>query len=209
MATSASNLGPESIVDTPVGGTDDPSEAKTSLLTAVCQRSAAIAALEGVDGARPFCTGTGVGAVLSVEGPRDAHGNIVHPTKVVSINESCDTAPVPFLPTYEGVRVECAERGEDYRLGQLVPIRGSAPAGPRVPADAVTASGSGLDPHISVAYADLQVNRVAAARGATADQIREVVAAHTDGRFLGFIGEPAVNVLELNIDLDAKYPGKS
>ena len=69
-----------------------------------------------------------------------------------------NTTRTPFLNTYEGVRVECAKFGEDYSIGQIVPIRGAAPADPQVPADAVTASGSGLDPHISIAYADLQVN---------------------------------------------------
>ena len=76
-----------------------------------------------------------------------------------------------------------------------MPIRGAAPADPAVPADAVTASGSGLDPHISPAYADLQVKRVAEARGVSPEQVRTVVAAHTDGRALGFMGEPTVNVL--------------
>ena len=147
--------------------------------------------------------------MLSVIGPRDARGNVVHPTRVVSVNEPCETTQTPFLDTYEGVRVECAKSGEDYSIGQIVPIRGSAPADPAVPADAVTASGSGLDPHISIAYADMQVNRVAKARGVTAEQIRQAVAAHTDGRFLGFFGEPTVNVLELNLDLDQKYPAKS
>ena len=169
----------------------------------------AVGQLEGVDGSRPYCTGEGVGAVLSVIGPRDSHGNIVHPTKVVSVNEPCDTTPRPFLDIYEGVRVECAKFGDDYSIGRIVPIRGAAPADPAVPADAVTASGSGLDPHISPAYADLQVKRVAKARGVSPDQIRELVLANQDGRVLGFFGEARVNVLQLNIALDEKYPVKS
>jgi potassium-transporting ATPase KdpC subunit len=198
LATSASNLGPESIVDSPD---------KPSLLTLVCSRSAAVGELEGVDGTRPFCTGDGVGAVLSVIGARDARGNVVHPTRVISVNQPCDTTSSPFLDTYEGVRVECARPGEDYSAGQIVPVWGSAPADPAVPADAVTASGSGLDPHISIPYADLQVDRVAIARGVSPDLIRQAVADNTAGRTLGFLGEPRVNVLALNIELDEKYPG--
>jgi potassium-transporting ATPase KdpC subunit len=211
LATSASNLGPESIVDTPAdpSAPKDDNGYKASLLTLVCSRSAAVGALEGVNGARPFCTGGGVGAVLSVIGPRDSLGNVVHPTRVVSVNEPCATTPTPFLNTYEGVRVECAKFGDDYSIGQIVPIRGAAPADPQVPADAVTASGSGLDPNISIAYADLQVNRVAKARAVSQDQIRQAIADNTDGRWLGFFGEPRVNVLKLNLELDQKYPAKS
>jgi K+-transporting ATPase ATPase C chain len=211
LATSASNLGPESVVDTPAdpSAPKDANGYKASLLSLVCQRSEAVGSLEGVNGARPFCTGDGVGAVLSVIGPRDAGGNVVHPTRVVSVNQPCETTTTPFLNTYEGVRVECAKYGEDYSIGQIVPIRGSAPADPVVPADAVTASGSGLDPHISIAYADLQVSRVAKARGVSADQVRQAVSDNTDGRWLGFMGEPRVNVLQLNLELDQKYPAKS
>ena len=73
-----------------------------------------------------------------------------------------------------------------------------------VPVDAVTASGSGLDPHISVANARLQAARVAEARGLRVDDgARRSIDEHTDGRSLGFLGEPGVNVLELNLALDA------
>lgn len=68
-----------------------------------------------------------------------------------------------------------------------------------VPPDAVTGSGSGLDPQISPAYAAIQVARVAAANGLSEDDVRAMVAAATDGRSLGFLGEPGVNVLELNL----------
>jgi K+-transporting ATPase ATPase C chain len=215
-SSGASNLGPESIVDTPAdpaqlkaGKSASDAGFKPSLLTQVCTRSSAVGQLEGVDGSRPFCTGGGVGAVLSVIGPRDAGGNVVSPTRVVSVNEPCESTQAPFLAIYRGVRVECAKYGEDYTIGQIVPIRGAAPANPAVPADAVTASGSGLDPHISFAYADLQVARVAKARHVSPDQIRAVLAQYRSGRDLGFFGEPTVNVLELNLQLDHKYPASS
>ncbi|MFJ8160107.1 potassium-transporting ATPase subunit C [Streptomyces sp. NPDC096136] len=72
-----------------------------------------------------------------------------------------------------------------------------------VPADAVTSSGSGLDPNISPAYAALQVHRVAEKNGLTVKQVEELVEDHTQGRTLGFMGEPRVNVLELNTALKA------
>ena len=80
--------------------------------------------------------------------------------------------------------------------------------GKPVPIDLVTTSGSGLDPHISPAAAEFQVPRVARERRLTADELRNIVAAHTEGRQFGFLGEPRVNVLELNIDLDNRKPMK-
>ncbi|MFF0487526.1 potassium-transporting ATPase subunit C [Nocardia sp. NPDC004068] len=200
-ATSFGNLGPESIVDTL---DPDPSKTKQSLLTQICARSKTIGDREGVSGARPFCTPGGVGAVLSVLGPRDAHGEVTHPTEVVSVNEPCPATP--FLTTYLKTRVVCATPGADYSTGQLVPIKGDAPTATPVPPDAVTTSASGLDPDISPTYATLQIPRIAKSRNITEDQLRALVATHTSGRDLGFLGEPRVNVLELNLDLDERFP---
>lgn len=88
----------------------------------------------------------------------------------------------------------------DQRRALVAAREGVAPDA--VPPDAVTASASGLDPHISPAYAQLQVARVARVTGLPVARVRALVAAHTDGRALGFLGEPGVNVPELNLALD-------
>ena len=77
-----------------------------------------------------------------------------------------------------------------------------------LPADLVTASGSGLDPHLSPASAAAQAERVANARRVAIGQIRSVIDAHTEGRDFGFLGEPRVNVLLLNLTLDRQFPVK-
>ena len=195
-STGGSNLGPSSVVDTLA---TDPDDASASLLTRVCARSAAVGTLEGVDGRRPYCTADGVGAVLAVFRRDGLTGPVV---RVVSVNQT----GTPFLATYLGVPVEPARPDHDYVAegGVLTPVRGDAPTPPVVPADAVTASASGLDPHISVAYADLQAPRVARERSLRLDAVRALIAEHTGGRVIGFLGEPAVNVLELNLALDAR-----
>ena len=95
----------------------------------------------------------------------------------------------------------------DRVKGDVEKLQAENPGKP-IPVDLVTTSGSGLDPDISPAGADFQIPRVARERGVTEEQIRQMVAAHTEGRQFGFLGEPRVNVLLLNLDLDEHYPLK-
>jgi len=103
-------------------------------------------------------------------------------------------------PTSQKLHDSIAQNVSDYRsqngLGTNAPV----------PADAVTASGSGLDPHISPENADLQAPRVAKARGLEVGKVRALIAQYTDRADLGVLGEPGVNVLELNLALDAAAP---
>jgi potassium-transporting ATPase KdpC subunit len=109
------------------------------------------------------------------------------------------TAGSNLGPTNPDLAAEVRKRIADYR--QLYGLAADAP----VPIDAVTASGSGLDPHISTANADLQVARVAQARGLDETAVRELVAANTQRRPLRLLGEDTVHVLELNLALDERF----
>ncbi len=92
---------------------------------------------------------------------------------------------------------------EDEVKQRIAALRATGVTGP-IPVDLVTKSGSGVDPHISVAAAEIQIPRVAKARGMSEDEVRALVRAHTEGPTLGFLGDSRVNVLAVNLDLDAK-----
>ncbi|MCC7370981.1 MAG: potassium-transporting ATPase subunit KdpC [Chloroflexi bacterium] len=102
-------------------------------------------------------------------------------------------------PTNQKLIDAVEERAKAYRQTNGLPDDAI------VPVDAVTASGSGLDPHITPANAQLQIDRVAAARGAAPAEVAALVQQNTEGRTFGFLGEPRINVLKLNLALDAQY----
>lgn len=94
----------------------------------------------------------------------------------------------------------------DERVASVAgPLRAENPSTP-IPVDLVTSSASGLDPHITPAAASFQIARVSKVRGIAEDKLRELVARHTEGRTFGLLGEVRVNVLELNLELDATFP---
>jgi len=201
-SSGGANLGPESILDVLPNPSVKGDTGKPSLLTQVCTTSLQVGLFNGVNGRRTFCTADGVGAVLSVFYSKGLSGVV---TQVVSANQACPARP--FLTMFLGHRVQCATYGVNYNAGRLIPIGGPGlGASNPVPPDAVTSSGSGLDPGISVAYADLQAPRVARARNLPLAAVMQLVANSTVGRSLGFMGEQYVNVLRLNIALDQVNP---
>ncbi|MFE5875223.1 potassium-transporting ATPase subunit C [Rhodococcus sp. NPDC056506] len=112
--------------------------------------------------------------------------------------------PAAALPSNQGPSSEILAGFVIERRAAIAAREGVDPAS--VPVDAVTGSGSGIDPHISPAYAELQVERVAANNGISEEKVRDLVAEHTDGRQLGFLGVERVNVLELNLALGLTAP---
>ncbi|EHI42529.1 K -transporting ATPase, C subunit [Rhodococcus opacus PD630] len=112
--------------------------------------------------------------------------------------------PAVALPTNQGPSSEILATFIADRRAAIATREGVDPA--EVPADAVTGSGSGIDPHISPAYAALQVPRVAAENGLSETRVRQLVDENTEGRQLGFLGEDRVNVLELNLALGRTAP---
>jgi potassium-transporting ATPase KdpC subunit len=115
------------------------------------------------------------------------------------------TSPMP----YNGASSSGSNQGptnpalKEAVEGRVKALRDADPGTKPVPVDLVTASSSGLDPHISPAAAEYQVERIAKTRNIDPARVRELVARHTEGRQLGFLGEPRVNVLTLNLALDA------
>jgi K+-transporting ATPase ATPase C chain len=94
----------------------------------------------------------------------------------------------------------------DRIAAEITRLRSEKPGAPGpIPAELVTASGSGLDPHVSEDAARWQTPRVAAARGVPAAEVEGLIASHTEGRWLGLLGEPRVNVLRLNVELDQRF----
>ncbi len=120
-------------------------------------------------------------------------GSNLGPTNDKLLYGQADDPSTPDVDeSYQGIEQRAAAYRQENRLAATAPV----------PVDAVTGSASGLDPHISVANAHLQAPRVAQARNLPLERVMTLIDKHTDPRALGFLGEPGVNVLALNVDLD-------
>ncbi len=153
--------------------------------------------------------------------PRQAHGQLIQKDgKVIgsSIIAQGFSSPGYFHPRpsfagngYDPTNTNGSQLGPTNqklidRVKGDVAIAHAENPGTAVPIDLVTGSASGLDPHITPAAAEFQLARVARDRGITEDQLRQMVQKHTEGRQFGFLGESRVNVLELNLELDERFP---
>ncbi|MFI6576901.1 K(+)-transporting ATPase subunit C [Nocardiopsis sp. NPDC050513] len=123
-----------------------------------------------------------------------------HPRPSAVDHDARDSGGANLGPSDEGLLGDVSDRALAYRE------ENGLPEGAVVPVDAVTASASGLDPHISLANAQIQAGRVARERGWDTGYVEDLVGAHTADRALGVLGEPAVNVLTLNLALDEAAP---
>lgn len=119
-----------------------------------------------------------------------------HPRPSANTFDAANSGGNNLGPTSSNLAAQISQRIADYRR------ENDSPANAIVPADAVTASASGLDPHISPANAEIQIPRVAKARGISEEQLSKLVQQNTSGRDLGIFGEPRVNVMTLNFALD-------
>jgi potassium-transporting ATPase KdpC subunit len=159
---------------------------------------AQVAYPERADGSLVERDGQVVGSRLvgqAFSGPRYLHPR---PSAAGDGYDAMASGPSNLGPSNEELLAAVRQRQLVYRR------ENGLPATTAVPVDAVAASGSGLDPHISPANARLQAPRVARERGLPLEQVLALVEEHTDRRSLGFLGEPGVNVLELNLSLDAE-----
>ena len=152
------------------------------------------------DGSRVEVDGETVGSNLIAQGFFGARW--FHPRPSVTGYDPTATAFANFGPNSAELGDTLAARLRDYLARERPYDPGLTRA--EVPVDAVTDSASGVDPHISPANARVQARRVAAVRGLSLERVLDLVDADTEGRFLGLLGEPAVNVLELNLALDAE-----
>lgn len=152
----------------------------------------------GADGSVIEADGRPVGSRLAAQA--FDRPEYFHPRPSATGYDAAATSFANLGPTSAELAAQVAERAKAI-LALEAPYNPGLAIGD-IPVDAVTTSGSGIDPHISSAYADLQAPRVAAVRGISEERVRQLVEDAIDGRALGFFGEPGVNVLELNLALD-------